>query len=112
MRQMHEDDQGTKDPHVWLSPMNGLIMAKNTLKALQDQDPSSSLIYNDNYKAFVREIETLDAELKSLFANKKGMKFMVFHPAWGYFAKAYDLVQVPIEVEGKEPKPAQLKRTH
>jgi len=36
------------------------------------------------------------------------MKFMVFHPAWGYFAKAYDLVQVPIEVEGKEPKPAQL----
>ena len=88
--------------------MNGLIMAKNILKALQDQDPSSSQIYNDNYKAFVREIENLDAELKSLFADKKGMKFMVFHPAWGYFAKAYDLVQVPIEVEGKEPKPAQL----
>jgi zinc transport system substrate-binding protein len=105
----HKEEHETKDPHVWLSPMNGLIMAKNILKALQDQDPSNSLIYNDNYKGFVREIENLDAELKDLFADKKGMKFMVFHPAWGYFAKAYDLVQVPIEVEGKEPKPAQLK---
>jgi zinc transport system substrate-binding protein len=34
---------------------------------------------------------------------------MVFHPAWGYFAHAYGLKQVPIEIEGKEPKPAQLK---
>jgi zinc transport system substrate-binding protein len=34
---------------------------------------------------------------------------MVFHPAWGYFAHAYGLKQVPIEIEGKDPKPAQLK---
>jgi len=105
----HKSDHGTKDPHVWLSPVNGKIIAKNILKALQEQNPSSSQQYIDNYQAFVKEIEDLDAQLKSLFAGKKGMKFMVFHPAWGYFAKAYDLVQVPIEVEGKEPKPAQLK---
>ena len=34
---------------------------------------------------------------------------MVFHPSWGYFANAYGLKQVPIEIEGKNPKPAQLK---
>ena len=34
---------------------------------------------------------------------------MVFHPAWGYFAHAYGLEQVPIEIEGKNPKPAQLE---
>jgi zinc transport system substrate-binding protein len=33
---------------------------------------------------------------------------MVFHPSWGYFAKEYDLVQVPIEIEGKKPKPREL----
>lgn len=104
----HKHDQEAKDPHVWLSPMNGLIMARNILKGLQDQDPSTSQTYADNYKGLAGEIEHLDGELKSLFENKKGMKFMVFHPAWGYFAKAYGLVQVPIEVEGKEPKPAQL----
>jgi zinc transport system substrate-binding protein len=103
-----KNDQEIKDPHVWLSPVNGKIIAKNILKALQEQDPSNHQAYEDNYRAFAREVENLDAELKNLFMSKKGMKFMVFHPAWGYFAKAYDLVQVPIEVEGKEPKPAQL----
>jgi zinc transport system substrate-binding protein len=34
---------------------------------------------------------------------------MVFHPAWGYFAHTYGLKQVPVEIEGKDPKPAQLK---
>ncbi len=35
---------------------------------------------------------------------------MVYHPSWGHFARAYGLEQVPIEIEGKEPKPGQLKR--
>ena len=35
---------------------------------------------------------------------------MVFHPAWGYFAKAYGLRQLPVEIEGKEPKPKELMR--
>jgi zinc transport system substrate-binding protein len=34
---------------------------------------------------------------------------MVFHPAWGYFARTYKLKQIPIELEGKAPKPAQLQ---
>src|SRR4030042_846217 len=104
----HKREQETRDPHVWLSPVNGKIIARNILKALQEQDPSNKQIYEDNYRIFTKEIENLDAELRSLFVSKKGIKFMVFPPAWGYFARAYDLVQVPIEVEGKEPKPAQL----
>jgi zinc transport system substrate-binding protein len=51
----------------------------------------------------------LDADLKKIFAGKRGLQFMVFHPAWGYFANAYGLKQVPIEIKGKNPKPAQLK---
>jgi len=40
--------------------------------------------------------------------GRKGDRFMVFHPSWSYFAKEYELEQVPIEIEGKAPKPAQL----
>ena len=29
---------------------------------------------------------------------------MVFHPSWNYFAKAYDLEQIAVEKEGKNPK--------
>ena len=57
----------------------------------------------------VSKIDELDTELTSVFAGKQGLQFMVFHPAWGYFALAYGLEQVPVEVEGKDPKPAQLK---
>ena len=34
---------------------------------------------------------------------------MVFHPSWGYFARSYGLVQIPIEIGGKNPKLSQLK---
>jgi zinc transport system substrate-binding protein len=52
----------------------------------------------------------LDEELRGIFAGEKeGLEFIVFHPAWGYFAHAYALEQVPIEIEGKEPKPAEIK---
>ena len=33
---------------------------------------------------------------------------MVFHPSWGYYADAFDLRQIPIEIEGKEPGAKQL----
>jgi zinc transport system substrate-binding protein len=105
----HEDEQGTMDPHVWLSPPEAKIIAKNILRALQETDPTNRSTYEENYTRFLEEIERLDSELRSVFAGKKGMKFMVFHPSWGYFARAYGLVQVPIEIEGKEPKPAQLR---
>ena len=33
---------------------------------------------------------------------------MVFHPSWGYFAHAYGLTQMAVEIEGKSPKPKEL----
>ena len=61
------------------------------------------------HPAFAARIDQLDADLKKTFAGKTGLQFMTFHPAWGYFAHTYGLEQVPVEVEGKAPKPAQLQ---
>jgi zinc transport system substrate-binding protein len=97
------------DPHIWLSPPLVKIQARNILAALQEADPVHRSVYEANFKAFTAQIDKLDADLKETFAGKKGLQFMVFHPAWGYFAHAYGLKQVPIEIEGKDPKPAQLK---
>jgi zinc transport system substrate-binding protein len=33
---------------------------------------------------------------------------MVFHPSWAYFARDYNLEQIPIEIEGKEPSVAEM----
>jgi len=98
------------DPHVWLSPALVKIQARHILDALVAVDPGHRSKYESNYASFMREIDELDAELKALFAGRKGEQFMVFHPSWGYFAEAYGLVQVPVEIEGKDPKPAQLQK--
>jgi zinc transport system substrate-binding protein len=37
-----------------------------------------------------------------------GSRFYVFHPSFGYFASAYGLEQVPVEIDGKSPSPQQL----
>jgi zinc transport system substrate-binding protein len=98
------------DPHVWLSPAPVKIQIRNIRDALIAVDPAHRTIYESNHDAFIREIDGLDAELKALFSVRKGERFIVLHPSWGYFAEAYGLVQVPIEIEGKDAKPAQLRR--
>ena len=101
---------GTLDPHIWLSPPLVKRQAINIYHALVEADPLHRDQYEVNYRRFVRELEDLDTHLRHTFADQQGLEFMVFHPSWGYFAQAYGLRQVPVEVEGKTPKPRQLKR--
>jgi zinc transport system substrate-binding protein len=98
-----ERDGDETDPHVWTSPplvrqMVGVIRDK--LSAL---DPTHAAEFARNHDTFIVELDALDRELHALLDPLPNRKFMVFHPAWGYFADTYRLTQVPIEREGKEP---------
>ncbi len=104
------DDHAILDPHIWLSPPHVEIQAENILDALTTADPDHAIDYESNYDAFTAELKKLDAELRAMFAPHQGKTFMVFHPSWGYFADAYGLNQSPVELEGKAPKPADLKQ--
>jgi len=97
------------DPHTWISPLNVKIMAKNIYYTLSKIDPTNQSYYKKNYKNFLDEINTTDNKIRELlFEIENNSKFMVFHPAWGYFARDYALVQLKVEAEGKEPKPKEL----
>lgn len=113
-QKVHKDDevhlQKGLDPHIWLSPKLVKIQSHIILNALVKEAPSKKEIFTQNYEAFLNRIDALDKRLLKLFEKKANMGFMVFHPSWGYFASAYGLKQVPIEIEGKTPKPFQLKR--
>ena len=100
---------GILDPHIWLSPPLVMIQARTMATTLQTVDPAHRSEYEANYNASISEISKLDIELKNIFNGSHGLQFMVFHPAWGYFADTYGLKQIPVEIEGKNPKPAQLK---
>ena len=105
----NQPEHGTLDPHIWLSPPLVMIQARTILEALQETDPIQRSVYENNFRAFMSQLSDLDAELRTIFSGTSGQQFMVFHPSWGYFAQAYGLKQVSIEIEGKEPKPADLR---
>jgi zinc transport system substrate-binding protein len=105
----HADHDGA-DPHVWLSPRLVRRQAENILQGLISVDPAGEKIYRANARRFIAELGALDRELKTIFAGARDRSFLVFHPSWGYLAADYGLRQVAIEVEGKEPKGADLAR--
>lgn len=105
----HDHHANELDPHVWTSPKNLIIMATNIKNALIAIDGKNKALYIKNYTKLVNSIKQTDREILSILSKTpKGSKFMIFHPAWGYFASQYGLIQIPIELEGKEPKAKDL----
>ena len=105
-----ETDGGpeTTDPHIWLSPPLVKEQAQTVYEALVKLDPDGESVYKANLDKFIADIEALDRDIRSTLAAVKTRKFMVFHPSWAYFAQAYNLEMIPIEVGGTEPSAAEL----
>lgn len=104
----HHHHHSSLDPHIWLDPMLVKRQIKIITKALIDEFPQNKEIYEANLKAFSTKLDSIHKFIEEKLLPFKDSKFIVYHPSWGYFAKRYDLIQIPIEVEGKEPKPAQM----
>jgi len=99
----HQPDQPVMDHHIWTSPQLVRQMAETIRDAFSEPDPAGADIYAANQAAFDAELAALDAKLQERLSGLDNRSFLVYHPAWGYFADAYGLTQVPIEQEGKEP---------
>jgi len=107
--QSHEGHAEGEDPHIWTSPANAKKMGAGIYKTLTELDPAHQALYRENYETFLKKIDRTDREIRSILSKlPPHSAFMVFHPSWGYFARDYGLVQLPVEVEGKAPKPRQL----
>lgn len=99
---------GVADPHIFLSPRAVAIQAENIARALAVADPSHEPDYRDGLQRFKEDIDALDMEIAQMLSGFEGSKFLVFHPAWGYFARDYNLEMVPVEIGGQEPSAAEL----
>lgn len=98
-----------EDPHIWTAPSNVKIIAHNIYKALVKVDPENASYYKKRLDIFLASIDETDRQIMHILSTLGDhTKFMVFHPSWGYFAKAYNLEQIAVEIEGKEPKPKEL----
>ena len=108
----HKEAQATeqsKDPHIWTDPKNVEIIAKHIYEALVKADADNAAYYKTNYETFLAKVKETDRQIREILGKTaKDTKFMVFHPSWGYFAHAYGLTQMAVEIEGKSPKPKEL----
>ncbi len=104
----HGHHHGNKDPHIWLNPQLAKTFSKTICDTLKSIDPAHKEDYQDNLNRLVQDLDKLDREISEQFKKINKREFLVFHPAWGYFAEAYDLEQIPVELEGKEPTAKQL----
>jgi zinc transport system substrate-binding protein len=103
--------QGSLDPHIWLSPELVKQQAATMTRALSKIDPAHAGLFAKNDSLFSLELSALQDTIRRILSKRKqdqGMPFLVFHPAWGYFAHEFGLRQVSIEVQGKEPNPREL----
>jgi len=108
----HDSDPGQKehgiDPHIWLSPSCMKIQANNICNALVNIDTANSKFYKENLNKFILLADSVDGKIREKLAGSEGKSFLIYHPALAYFARDYNLTQISIEQEGKEPSPANL----
>lgn len=97
------------DPHIWVAPSTVRQAAINIYKALANFDPANRSYYKRNLDSFLKDIGSLDREIKAMLKGKEGGTFVTYHPALTYFAADYGLHQVAIETEGKSPSASHIR---
>jgi len=95
-----------KDPHIWNSPVNAIVMVENVCDGLCQVDPEHEAYYMANRDKYLQELNDLDIYIHERLDCFTGNRvFMIYHPAFGYFAAEYALTQIAIEHKGKAPTP-------
>lgn len=106
----HDHAEGELDRHVWMSPRLCQDLARTMARELSALWPDKAAAIQANLEALLADLSAVDQELSAQLKPFAGREFMVYHPAFGYFARDYGLKQVAVETGGKEPGPRHLAR--
>ncbi|MDR1937787.1 MAG: zinc ABC transporter substrate-binding protein [Tannerellaceae bacterium] len=106
---LHSHHPGGVDPHIWSCIGGARAIAENTLKAFIALDKDNEPYYRENYAKLRAEIDETEAVIRQKLSPLANRAFIIYHPSLTYFANEFDLLQLCIETDGKEPSPAQLK---
>ena len=79
------------DPHIWLDPTNAKLMLEYISHELEEIDPANARTYEKNSKEAKRKIDEVSLTIKNALTPYKENGFIVFHDAYQYFEKHFDL---------------------
>ena len=97
------------DPHFWISPRCAFKIAESIKSFLSDLKPGNSGKYEKNFLKLADTIMAIDTRARELLSGFEGRTFMIFHPSLTYLARDYNLKQIAVESEGKEPTALSIK---
>lgn len=87
----HEGHHHEQDPHIWLSPINAMMMAENICHGLQEKYPQFDTVFAANLDALLSDLSALndygEAELNALACRE----LITFHDGFSYLADAFHL---------------------
>ncbi len=89
------------NPHYWLDPLNGKVIARNIANGLERIDPADKAIFEANLQTFYKNIDDKLKDWEAKMAPFKGTKIIAYHNEWVYFEKRFGLEVVDF----MEPKP-------
>lgn len=87
----HEGHHHDEDPHIWLSPANAMVMARNICKGLRDQYPEYSSIFEANLEALLARLSDLLAYGETQLSTLSCRELITFHDGFGYLADCFQL---------------------
>jgi zinc/manganese transport system substrate-binding protein len=89
------------NPHYWLDPDNGRIVAKEIRDKLGELQPNNRAYFAQRYTDFDKRLADADKRWQAAMAPYKGTKIVTYHRSWPNFAEHFGL-----DVIGYvEPKP-------
>ena len=80
---------GEYDPHIWLDPSNAKVILKEMAEHLIEKDQKNASVYKNNLKKALKDLDKLTKDVKSEL--NKDFKSIVFHDAYQYFEKRFDV---------------------
>jgi len=100
------------NPHYWLDPENGKIIAQNIQKALISVDPDGREYYENNYKNFIDAVDESLNKWSTEFESLKSKKMIFYHNSWPYFNTRFgvEAVQFIEPKPGIMPSPAHIEK--
>jgi zinc transport system substrate-binding protein len=87
-----EEEHNSKDPHIWLTPVNAKIQVQNIATAFSNADPENQQYYELNAQKYIQKLNLLDSKIRNELSECTN-DFITLHDAFSYFADEYDLNQ-------------------
>lgn len=109
-KETHEGHHHEEDPHIWLSPENAKVMAKNICQGLSKIYPQYAEVFAKNLITLHEDLDKLQKYGEDSLSTLSCREMMTFHDGFGYLATAFDLeILHAIEEEsGREASAAEL----